>query len=107
MSNFSEENLTFDLQTICDQQVNRSFNNPPSVSIPQIGSIVLRSIGFGVVTMLGFNPIEAEIGDIAIRISHNGFTSRVTIWLKISNGSTRWHTIAQLEQQFHFTTYLA
>jgi hypothetical protein len=47
--------------------------------------------------MVGFDPIETEIRDIAIKISHNGFTSRVAIYLKISNGSIGWHTIAQLE----------
>jgi len=51
----------------------RSFNNPFSVDIPQIGSIVLRSVGFEVVTMVGFNLAKVVIKDITIKISHNGF----------------------------------
>jgi hypothetical protein len=72
----------------------RSFNNPSSVNIPQIGSIVLRYVGFGVVTMVGFNPAKVAITDITIKISHNGFVSRNKVWLKITNGSNGWHTIA-------------
>ncbi len=74
----------------------RSFNNPFSVYILQIGSIVLRSVGFGVMTMVGFNPIEVAIRDNVIRISRNGFVSRMKVWLKIIDGSNGWHSIAQL-----------
>jgi hypothetical protein len=34
--------------------------------------MVLRLVGFGVVTMVGFNPAKAQVGDIAIKITHNG-----------------------------------
>ncbi len=103
----SEEKLTFDLQTIHDQQVVRSFNNLPNAGIPQIRLVILKSISFGVVTMVGFDQAKVESRDITIKISHNSFISKVMIWFRINNGPSGWHMIAQLQQQFHFTTYLA
>jgi len=82
----SEEKFTFDLQTIHDQQVVRSFNNLPSAGIPQIGLIILKSTSFGVVTMVGFDQAKVESRDITIKISHNSFISKVMIWFKINNG---------------------
>jgi hypothetical protein len=46
--------------------------------------------------MIRFNPTKAAIKDSTIRISHNGFVSKVKVGLKITNGSSGWHTIAQL-----------
>jgi hypothetical protein len=42
--------------------------------------------------------IETVIGDIIIRISHNGFVSKVKAWLRITNGSNGWHTITQFQK---------
>jgi hypothetical protein len=42
--------------------------------------------------------VEAAIGDIIIRISHNGFVSKVKAWLGITNGSNGWHTITQFQK---------
>jgi hypothetical protein len=56
--------------------------------------------------MVRFDIAKVESGDIAIKISHNGCTSKVTIWLKKNNGPSGWHMIAQLRQQFHFTITL-
>jgi hypothetical protein len=30
-------------------------------------------LGFGVVILVGINPIEAQVGDVGIEIAHNGF----------------------------------
>jgi len=46
---------------------------------PQVGSTVLKVVGFGVVTMIGFNSTKAKVGDIAVKITHNGFISRTQI----------------------------
>ncbi len=99
--------MTSDLQTIHDQQVVRSFNNLPSASMPQIRLVILKSTSFGVVTMVGFDRAKVDSRNIALKISHNSFISEVMIWFKINNGPSGWHMIAQLQQQFHFTTYLA
>jgi hypothetical protein len=62
-------------------------------------------VGFGVVTVVGFNPAEAQVGDIAIKITHNGCMSRVRMWVKSQDGASGWYTSAKLQQQFLFTSY--
>jgi hypothetical protein len=47
------------LQVIHDQQTIGNFNNFSSEPLLQVGSIVLRLVGFGVFTMVGFNLVEA------------------------------------------------
>jgi hypothetical protein len=76
MSNSNSDQFVTNLQAIHDQQIIKSFNNPSNQPFPQVGSVVLRSIGFGVVTMVGFNLPKTQVGDIAIKITHNGCVSR-------------------------------
>jgi hypothetical protein len=40
---------------------------------PQIGALILRLLGFGVVILVGINPDEAQVGDVQVEITHNGF----------------------------------
>jgi hypothetical protein len=49
MSNYSDEQVVIDFQTIHDQYIIRSFNNPTSIDVPQVGLIILRDVKFGVV----------------------------------------------------------
>jgi hypothetical protein len=44
--------------------------------------VVLRLVGFGVVTVVAFNHVEAQVGDIVVKITHNGCVSKVKIWVK-------------------------
>jgi len=41
--------------------------------LPPRGAVVLRSLGFGVITIVRIDPDEARVGDIAIEIAHSGF----------------------------------
>jgi hypothetical protein len=34
--------------------------------------LILRQLGFGVVTIIGMNPNEAQVGDIVMELMHNG-----------------------------------
>ncbi len=43
---------------------------------PQRGSMVLRFLGFGVVRLVGIDPNEARVGDIAVKVAHSGFYTR-------------------------------
>jgi hypothetical protein len=38
----------------------------------QIGSLILRIVGFVFLRILGFDPFKAEVRDIAIAIIHDG-----------------------------------
>jgi hypothetical protein len=96
MSSFDSYQFVTDLQGIHDQQIVRSFNNPSNHPFLQVGSVVLRLVGFGVVTVVGFNPVEAQVGDIAIKITHNGCVSRVRVWVKSQDGTSGWYTSVEL-----------
>jgi hypothetical protein len=36
----------------------------------------LRKLGFGVIAIVGINLNEVEIGDVAVKLIHNGFCIR-------------------------------
>ncbi len=75
--------------------------------VPPRGAVVLRSLGFGGVTIVGIDPDQARVGDIAIEVVHSGFFTRAEVWVKVNNGIRGWVSISQLQAQYHYTTYLA
>jgi hypothetical protein len=40
------------------------------------GAIILRLLGFGVVILVGIDIVEAQVGDVGVEITHNGFYTR-------------------------------
>jgi hypothetical protein len=60
--------------------------------------VVLRLVGFWVVIVVGFNLAEAQVGDIAIKITHNGCVSRVRMWVKSHDGASGLYTSVELQQ---------
>jgi hypothetical protein len=75
--------------------------------VPPRGAVVLRVLGFGVITIVGIDPEQARVGDIAVEIAHSGFHTRAEVWVKVSNGSRGWVSTSQLQEQYYHTTYLA
>jgi hypothetical protein len=94
-------------QEIREQQIVIIFDCPKRQDGPQIGVVILRLLGFGVVTFVGIDPDEAQIGDVVVEIAHNGFYTRTQIWLKIRNGARGWGSTLELQRQYHYTSYLA
>jgi hypothetical protein len=45
--------------------------------VPPRGAVILRLLGFGVISIVGIDPDEARVGDVAIEIAHSGFYTRV------------------------------
>jgi hypothetical protein len=43
----------------------------------------MRAIRFGVMPVIGFNLVDVQIGDIVIKIMHNGLTSGVQVWVRM------------------------
>jgi hypothetical protein len=41
--------------------------------VPPRGAVVLRFLGFGVISIVGIDPGAARIGDVTIEIAHSGF----------------------------------
>jgi hypothetical protein len=56
----------------------------------------MRFPGFGVVRLVGIEPEEARVGDIAIEVAHSGFYTRVQVWLKVIDGARGWASISKL-----------
>jgi hypothetical protein len=47
----------------------------------------LRFLGVGVVDLVGINPDQARVGDIAVEISHSGFYTSARVWLRVTDGT--------------------
>jgi hypothetical protein len=56
-------------------------------------------VGFGVLIMVGFNHAKAQVGDIAVKVTHNGCVSRVIMWVKVQDGASSWYKSVELQQQ--------
>jgi hypothetical protein len=57
---------------------------------PPRGAVILRFLGFGVVRIVGIDPNEALVGDIAVEVAHSGFYIRAQVWVKVFNGARGW-----------------
>jgi hypothetical protein len=60
MSNFDDETffIKTNMQAIHDRHICRSFDEPAILKTPQVGLVVFKAIGFGVVTMISFNSTK-------------------------------------------------
>jgi hypothetical protein len=47
-----------------------------------VGLVIIKITRFSFVTIIGFDPHSATIGDLAIIIMHYGFFMKVAIWIK-------------------------
>jgi hypothetical protein len=68
-----EEKLTHEIR---ERQLVNRFDFLTGQNGPQRGAVVLRFLGFGVVTIMGIDPEQAQVGDIAVEVAHSGFYSR-------------------------------
>jgi hypothetical protein len=95
------------MQDVHEQRIISRFDYLTIQGRPQIGAVVLRFLGFGVITLVGIDPEEARIGDVAVEIGHSGFHTRAEVWLKVRNGTEGWVSVSQLQTQYYYTSYLA
>jgi hypothetical protein len=84
-------------QEIREQQIVSRFDFMTSQNGPQRGVIVMRFLGFGIVTLVGVDPNEVRVGDIAVEVAHSGFYTRVQVWLKVRNGARGWASTLELQ----------
>jgi hypothetical protein len=94
-------------QEVHEQQIVNRFDYLSTQGGPQKGAVVLRLLGFGMVTLMGIDPDEARIGDIAVEVTHSGFYTRAKVWLKVRDGARGWVSISELQTQYYYTLYLA
>jgi len=94
-------------QEIREQRIVIRFDHPRGQDGPQRGAVVLHFLGFGVVTLVGIDPDEAQVGDIAVEVVHSGFYTRAEVWLKVRDGARGWASTSELHTQYYYTSHLA
>jgi hypothetical protein len=104
MSSSGAEEVT---QEICEQQIVKRFDFLTGQNERPRGAVILRFLGFGVVRLVRIDLDEAKVGDIAIKVAHNGFYTCAQVWLKVIDGARGWVSTSALQTQFYFTSYLA
>jgi hypothetical protein len=109
MSSSSAEEVVVEEVTreVHEQQLVNRFDFLTTQNGPQRGAVILRLLGFGVVRLVGIDPAEARVGDIAVEVAHSGFYTRAQVWLKVIDGARGWASTSQLQTQFYYTSYLA
>jgi hypothetical protein len=95
-SNVDEVGVEELTQHIHEQRIVLRFDYLRGQDGPQRGAVILRFLGFGVVTFVGVDPYEARIGDIAVEVAHSGFYTRAEVWLKVRDGARGWASTAEL-----------
>jgi hypothetical protein len=98
------EDLT---QDILEQRIINRFDYYTTQGGPHRGAVILRFLGFGVVTLVGIDPEVARVGDIAVEIAHSGFHTRAEVWLRVRNRADGWVSISQLHTQYYYLSYLS
>jgi len=99
-----EEDLT---QDILEQRIVSWFDYYTTQGGPHKGAMILRFLGFGVITLVGIDPEVARVRDIAVKVAHSGFHSRAEVWLRARNGADGWVSISQIRTQYYYVSYLA
>jgi len=94
-------------QHIHEQRIVLRFNYPRGQDGPQRGVVILHFLGFGVVTLIGVDPDEARVGDIAVEVAHSGFYTCAEVWLKVRDGARGWASTSELQTQYYYTSHLA
>ncbi len=56
----------------------------------ELGFIILHIIGFGLINIVGLDPSKTRIGDIVVKITHNGFDIKAQVWMKVHDGNKAW-----------------
>jgi hypothetical protein len=69
-------------QEIREQRIIIRFDYLRGQDGPQRGAVILRFLGFGVVTLIGIDPDEARVGDVAVEVAHSGFYTHAEVWLR-------------------------
>ncbi len=60
------------------------------------GSIILRVQGFNVVSIIGLNTDLAQVGDLAIQVTHTSMYMKTQLWLKTRDGAEVGHLLLDI-----------
>jgi hypothetical protein len=107
MSSSSGEEIPAEQVTQEIREIVRRFDLWTIQNGPQRGAVILRFLGVGVIRLVGIEPDQARVGDIAVEVVHSGFYTRTRVWLKVADGARDWACTSELQESFYFTSYLA
>jgi hypothetical protein len=109
MSSSSDEEIPVEQETqaLREQQIVRRFDFGGLQDGPQRGATILRFVGFGVVRIVGIEPDRAQVGDIAVEVTHIGYYTNVRVWLRVVDGLRGWAWLSKLRTEFYFTSFLS
>jgi len=107
MSSSSGEEIPAEQVTQEIREIVRRFDLWTIQNGPQRGAVILRFLGVGVIRLVGIEPDQARVGDIAVEVVHSGFYTRTWVWLKVADGARDWACTSELQESFYFTSYLA
>jgi hypothetical protein len=81
MSSSSDEAVLVEqvTQEIREEQLVGRFDFFTVQNGPQRGAVILRFLGFGVVRLVGIDPNETRVGDIAVEVVHSGFYTHARV----------------------------
>jgi hypothetical protein len=85
------------MQEVREQRIVNRFDYLRGRAGPQRGAVILRFLGFGIVTLVGIDPDEARVGDVAVEVAHSGFHTHAEVWLKVRNGASGWASTSVLQ----------
>jgi hypothetical protein len=71
-----------------------------------IGVLIPKFIGFTIIKIIGFDPIVAEVGNVAIHTKDSRFYTHVVVWLKTRTQSNgwQWSFIQITNTRFYFVS---
>jgi hypothetical protein len=76
MSNSSEKQLVVDTLEFHEEHIIVRFDVPKIQGAPWTGMLILRQLGFNVVTIIKVSLDEAQARNIVVELMHNGFCTR-------------------------------
>ncbi len=59
--------------------------------------MILCQARFGIVTIVGINFNEAQIGDIVVDLMHNGLCTKAHVWVKMWHGTRGWASTTRFQ----------
>jgi hypothetical protein len=69
-----------------------------------VGVVILRITSFTDLSIVGFDPIVVEVGDLVVSMQYSRFCTQVAVWLKtrVQSSGWQWSLVQSSESKFYF-----
>ncbi len=79
MFNSSEKQLAIKTLEFHEEHIIVRLDVPKIQGAPWTGTLILRQLGFNVVTIIRVGPDEAQAKNIVVELMHNGFCTKAQV----------------------------